>query len=48
MIISNHHILYDGWSNGIILTELMEESLPEGKSINQLIDFNVVWRKTTK
>ena len=24
MIISNHHILYDGWSNGIILTELME------------------------
>lgn len=24
MIISNHHILYDGWSNGIILTELIE------------------------
>ncbi|WP_312578100.1 condensation domain-containing protein, partial [Clostridium sp.] len=24
MIISNHHILYDGWSNGIILRELME------------------------
>jgi Ca2+-binding EF-hand superfamily protein len=24
MIISNHHILYDGWSNGIILKELME------------------------
>jgi amino acid adenylation domain-containing protein len=23
MIISNHHILYDGWSNGIILKELM-------------------------
>ena len=21
MIISNHHILYDGWSNGIILKE---------------------------
>ncbi|WP_291572007.1 condensation domain-containing protein, partial [Clostridium sp. UBA4548] len=24
MIISNHHILYDGWSNGIILKEVME------------------------
>lgn len=24
MIISNHHILYDGWSNGIILKELMD------------------------
>ncbi|MDA2157988.1 MULTISPECIES: amino acid adenylation domain-containing protein [Bacillus cereus group] len=24
MIISNHHILYDGWSNGIILKELIE------------------------
>jgi len=24
MIISNHHIIYDGWSNGIILKELME------------------------
>ncbi|MCR3759893.1 amino acid adenylation domain-containing protein [Clostridium felsineum] len=24
MIISNYHIIYDGWSNGIILKELME------------------------
>ncbi|MCK4258961.1 MAG: hypothetical protein KAX49_08285, partial [Halanaerobiales bacterium] len=24
MIISNHHILYDGWSNGIILKELFQ------------------------
>jgi polyketide synthase PksJ len=24
MIISNHHILYDGWSNGIILGEFLE------------------------
>jgi len=24
MIISNHHILYDGWSNGIILSELVQ------------------------
>ena len=31
-----------------LLTELMEERLPEDKSINQLIDFDVVWRKTTK
>ena len=31
-----------------LLTELMEDSLPEDKSINQLIDFNVVWRNTTK
>jgi hypothetical protein len=25
MIISNHHILYDGWSNGIILKEFFKE-----------------------
>ena len=31
-----------------LLTELMEESLPEDKSINQLIDFNVIWRNSTK
>lgn len=31
-----------------LLTELMEERLPEGKSIQQLIDFDVVWRETTK
>lgn len=31
-----------------LLTELMEERLPEGKSINQLIDFDVVWRESTK
>ncbi|CAH0316009.1 non-ribosomal peptide synthetase [Peribacillus sp. Bi134] len=24
MIITNHHIIYDGWSNGIILNELVE------------------------
>jgi len=24
MIISNHHIIYDGWSNGVILKELFE------------------------
>ena len=24
MIISNHHILYDGWSNGIILKEFFK------------------------
>lgn len=24
LLISNHHILYDGWSNGIILKELLE------------------------
>ena len=24
MIISNHHILYDGWSNGILLKEFLE------------------------
>ena len=31
-----------------LLTELMEESLPEDKSIQQLIDYNVIWRDTTK
>ncbi|OOM76971.1 gramicidin S synthase 2 [Clostridium puniceum] len=33
MIISNHHILYDGWSNAIILNELMKAytCLYEGK-----------------
>jgi len=33
MIISNHHILYDGWSNGIILNEFFTtyETLSQGK-----------------
>lgn len=31
-----------------LLTELMEESLPDDKPINQLIDFNVIWRESTK
>ncbi|MCP4148603.1 MAG: hypothetical protein GY757_12730, partial [bacterium] len=33
MIISNHHILYDGWSNGIILKEFFEayNALAAGK-----------------
>ncbi|MCP4151296.1 MAG: hypothetical protein GY757_26365, partial [bacterium] len=33
MIISNHHILYDGWSNGIILKEFFEayNKTAEGK-----------------
>ncbi len=33
MIVSNHHILYDGWSNGIILNEFFTayESLAAGK-----------------
>lgn len=31
-----------------LLTELMEERLPEDKSINQLIDFEIVWRDSTK
>jgi amino acid adenylation domain-containing protein len=35
MIISNHHILYDGWSNGILLNEFMEayQRLSEGKQL---------------
>ncbi|MCJ8173437.1 non-ribosomal peptide synthetase, partial [Clostridium botulinum] len=38
MIISNHHILYDGWSNGIILKEVMEvyNCLYEGKEPKKL------------
>jgi len=31
-----------------LLTELMEESIPDDKPINQLIDFNVIWRESTK
>ncbi|MBN2536021.1 MAG: amino acid adenylation domain-containing protein, partial [Spirochaetales bacterium] len=36
LIVSNHHILYDGWSTGIILKEFLQayESLSEGKEIN--------------
>ncbi|HEX3027774.1 MAG TPA: amino acid adenylation domain-containing protein, partial [Clostridia bacterium] len=36
MIISNHHILYDGWSNGILINEFMEayESLIHGRQPN--------------
>ena len=35
MIISNHHILYDGWSNGIILKEFFNAytSLTSGKEL---------------
>ena len=35
MIISNHHILYDGWSNGIILREFFNayDDLSSGKTL---------------
>lgn len=35
MLITNHHIIYDGWSNGIILKELFEayNNLYNGKTI---------------
>jgi fengycin family lipopeptide synthetase D len=35
MIISSHHILYDGWSNGIILKEFFDayETLSNGKAL---------------
>jgi non-ribosomal peptide synthetase component F/acyl carrier protein len=35
MIISNHHILYDGWSSGIILKEFFHayDALTEGRSL---------------
>ena len=35
MIITNHHIIYDGWSNGIILKELFDayNDLYDGKTI---------------
>jgi hypothetical protein len=33
MIISNHHILYDGWSNGIILEEFFEAYEAQLKSL---------------
>jgi len=49
MIISNHHILYDGWSNGIILREffdaynrLCENKLPKKPSKNRFGEF-VKW-----
>ncbi|MCP4154472.1 MAG: hypothetical protein GY757_42500, partial [bacterium] len=36
MIISNHHIIYDGWSNGIILKEFFEtyKTLAAGKEVD--------------
>lgn len=39
MIISNHHILYDGWSNGIILGEFFNayHDLAEGKPLKPLL-----------
>jgi amino acid adenylation domain-containing protein len=38
MIISHHHILYDGWSNGIILREFFDayNELSRGVPLNQL------------
>ncbi len=38
VIISNHHILYDGWSNGIILTEFFS-------AYNDLVNGNVPERR---
>lgn len=46
MIISNHHILYDGWSNGILLkefveayTDLLEHRQPQRKTKTRFKDF---------
>ncbi|KMY31906.1 AMP-binding protein [Lysinibacillus xylanilyticus] len=46
MIITNHHIIYDGWSNGIILKELFEAysclyrgSSPKAKIKTKFSDF---------
>nr|NIM15781.1 AMP-binding protein [Candidatus Aminicenantes bacterium]NIM82558.1 AMP-binding protein [Candidatus Aminicenantes bacterium]NIN21918.1 AMP-binding protein [Candidatus Aminicenantes bacterium]NIN45696.1 AMP-binding protein [Candidatus Aminicenantes bacterium]NIN88531.1 AMP-binding protein [Candidatus Aminicenantes bacterium] len=36
MIISNHHILYDGWSNGIILKEFLEAYRQADKKIKAI------------
>ncbi|NOU17168.1 MAG: amino acid adenylation domain-containing protein [Bacteroidales bacterium] len=38
LIISNHHILYDGWSNGLIISELINnyEALIRGEIIKQI------------
>ncbi|MGE5340608.1 MAG: amino acid adenylation domain-containing protein [Candidatus Omnitrophota bacterium] len=35
MVVSNHHILYDGWSNGILLTEFFNayHGLNEGRTV---------------
>lgn len=37
MIVTNHHILYDGWSNGILLKEFFEaySALVEGATISK-------------
>jgi amino acid adenylation domain-containing protein/non-ribosomal peptide synthase protein (TIGR01720 family) len=55
LVISNHHIIYDGWSNGIILKEFIEvyKSLLEGKtptslSKAQFKDFIVYTEKQNK
>ncbi|MGE5343536.1 MAG: D-alanine--poly(phosphoribitol) ligase subunit DltA [Candidatus Omnitrophota bacterium] len=42
MVISNHHILYDGWSNGIILTEFFSafHELIHGKEPEKRIKTN--------
>ncbi|MGD2086567.1 MAG: SDR family oxidoreductase [Candidatus Aminicenantes bacterium] len=39
LLISNHHILYDGWSNGIILEELFQayNALISGKSPTKVV-----------
>lgn len=46
MLMTNHHILYDGWSNGIILKEfvaaydtLVKELLPEKQTKNSFKEF---------
>ena len=51
MIISNHHILYDGWSNGILLDEFIEAynrffegAIPNRPQKNQFKDF-IKWQR---
>ena len=39
MIISNHHILYDGWSNGIIIKELIGAYDALSKGLNPSVIF---------
>lgn len=52
MIISNHHIIYDGWSNGILLTEFFTayneliQSRPLSKLVKQKFKAYVTWLQT--
>ncbi|NOQ24119.1 MAG: amino acid adenylation domain-containing protein [Bacteroidales bacterium] len=48
LIVTNHHILYDGWSNGIILKEFISNYLSLSKDLSLVSSIKVPYSKSIK